>query len=91
MCSYLIKSAQGSSYERLYADGKIEYSAGTSYNPKVFNKFDVGLITRLGINIDNKLSFNFSFTRGFLRPYIFNSDELNYNEVFLVGLSYRIN
>ena len=92
MCSYLIKSAQGSSYERLFADGRrIDYSAGTSYNPKVFNKFDVGLIARLGMNIDDKLSFNFSFTRGFLRPYIFNSGELNYNEVFLVGLSYRIN
>jgi hypothetical protein len=91
ICSYLIKSAQGSSYKRFYADGKTEYSAGTSYNPKVFNKFDVGLIARLGMNIDDKLSFNFSFTRGFLRPYIFNSGELNYNEVFLVGLSYKIN
>lgn len=89
--SYLIKSAQGSSFERIYPDGSVQYSAGTSYNPKVFKKWDVGIIARLGLNINKKLAFNFSFTRGFLRPYIYNSGELNYNEVFLVGLSYKIN
>ncbi len=45
----------------------------------------------LDIKQREKLAFNFSFTRGFLRPYIYNSGELNYNEVFLVGLSYKIN
>lgn len=89
--SYLIKSAQGSSAEKTYSNGRVQYSAGTSYNPKVFKKFDIGIIARLGMKINNKLSFNFSFTRGFLRPYIYNSGELNYNEVFLVGLSYNIN
>lgn len=89
--SYLIKSAQGSSSERTYTDGRVQYSTGTSYNPKVFKKWDVGLIARLGWKVTDKLSFNFSFTRGFLRPYIYNSGELNYNEVFLVGLSYNIN
>jgi hypothetical protein len=89
--SYLIKSAQGSSTEKRFSDGRIQYSAGTSYNPKVFKKYDVGVIARIGMKITDKLSGNFTFTRGFLRPYIYNSGELNYNEVFLVGLSYTIN
>jgi hypothetical protein len=91
LSSYLIKSAQGSSTEKRFNDGRIQYSAGTSYNPNVFKKFDLGLIARIGMKITNKLSGNFTFTRGFLRPYIYNSGELNYNEVFLVGLSYTIN
>lgn len=89
--SYLIKSAQGSSTEKRFTDGRVQFTTGTSYNPKVFKKFDVGVIARVGMKITDKLSGNFTFTRGFLRPYIYNSGELNYNEVFLVGLSYTIN
>lgn len=91
ICSYLIKSGQGSSTEKHFTDGRVQYSTGTSYNPKVFKKFDAGVIARIGMKINNRLSGNLTFTRGFLRPYIYNSGELNYNEVFLVGLSYTIN
>lgn len=89
--SYLIKSAQGSAFVRNYTNGKIQDSRGTSYNPDVFKKFDIGLILRIGWEVRQNTYFNFSFTRGFTRPYIYNSGELNYNEVFLVGLSYKIN
>jgi hypothetical protein len=89
--SYLLKSSQGSAFVRNYTNGKIQDSRGTSYNPDVFKKFDVGLILRAGWKVRDDIFFNFSFTRGFIRPYIYNSGELNYNEVFLVGLSYKIN
>ncbi len=89
--SYLIKSAQGSAFIRDYANGKIQDSRGTSYNPNVFKKFDSGLIIRVAWEVRQNIFLNFSFTRGFIRPYIYNSGELNYNEVFLVGLSFKIN
>jgi hypothetical protein len=88
--SYLLKSSQGSAFVRYYTNGKIQDSRGTSYNPYVFKKFDLGLILKVGWKVKNNIFFNFSFTRGFIRPYIYNSGELNYNEVFLTGLSYKI-
>lgn len=83
--SYLIKSAQGSN--TIFNNNEHK---GTSYNPDVFNKYDVGFMLRLTWEINPNILFNFSFTRGFIRPYIYNSGELNYNEVFLIGLSYKI-
>ncbi len=89
--SYLLKSADGSASITQYTNGKTRDFRGTSYNPNSFKKFDSGLIIRVSLRVRENIFFNFSFTRGFIRPYIYNSGEINYNEVFLVGLSYKIN
>ncbi|HVA97576.1 MAG TPA: outer membrane beta-barrel protein [Bacteroidia bacterium] len=89
--SYLVKSAVGTASITKYANGKIQDFRGTSYEPNSFNKFDIGLIMRIDKEIRRNVFFTFSFMRGLIRPYIYNSGELNYNEVFLVGLKYKIN
>lgn len=89
--SYLIKSAVGNQTMNDYHDGRIMYLKGTSYQPKSFKKFDVGILVRVGTEFYNNCYFHITATQGFLRPYIYNSGELNYNTCFFVGLTYNFN
>lgn len=89
--SYLIKSAQGNQTKKDYHDGRISYAKGSSYNPKVFKKVDVGLLARVGYEFYHNCNVHFTFTQSFLRPYIYNSGELNYQTCFFIGLTYNFN
>lgn len=88
--NYLIKSAQGSSWTRTYISGAVQDYRGTSYNPNVFKKYDAGLVLRASAELRKNIYAHFTLTRGFIRPYVYKSGEVNYNEVFMVGLSYKL-
>lgn len=90
LASYLVKSSQGSAFIRRYYNGGIQDSRNTSYNSAEFKKFDAGIIFRIGMELRKNLFATATFTRGFIRPYIYQSGELNYNEVFMFGLSYKL-
>ena len=86
---FLVRTAQGSSWKRIYDNGAIQDYRSTSWNPNVFRRYDAGIMLRASAQLAKSLFGNFTFTRGFIRPYKYNSGEVNYNEVFMVGLSYK--
>ena len=90
IASYLVKSSEGSAFIRNYSNGSIQNIRNTNYDPTEFRKFDAGVIARIGVELMKNLSATATFTRGFIRPYKFNSGELNYNEVFMFGLMYKL-
>lgn len=87
--SYLVKSGQGTHISNDYGNGKIQQNIGSSYTPLNYNKIDVGVMLRIGCEIRKNIILNFSYTQGLIKPYVYPSGELNYNGVFLVGLSYN--
>jgi hypothetical protein len=88
--SYLLKSANGTISHSQYYLGNPQDFRGSSYNPDIYKKYDIGYVLRLSYEVRKNIQFNFSFTKGFIRPYIYNSGEVNFNEVLLFGFSYKL-
>ena len=85
----LFYASQGAATKRIYPDGSTIESRGTSpATPHVF-KHDLGLGLRLAYLLRKDLKATASMTRGFVRPYKYPSGELNFNTVFMFGLSYN--
>ncbi|MFA6925010.1 MAG: outer membrane beta-barrel protein [Bacteroidales bacterium] len=87
--SILLNCMEGLGFTDTYTNGSIKEIKGTISRPELYRKFDIGMLARIGTQIKKDLFLDISFTRGFRRVFIYNSDELNYNEVFMVGLNYK--
>jgi hypothetical protein len=85
----LFYASQGSATTRLYPDGTTIESRGTSPATLHVYKHDIGLGLRLAYLLRKDLKATATMTRGFVRPYKYASGELNFNMVFMFGLSYN--
>lgn len=88
--SYLLFSSKASSTKRTYPNGDVTEFRGSNIDTYSNKRYDVGVLLRFGYQIKNRINLNLTFTRGFIRPYIYPSGELNYNEVFMFGISYNL-
>jgi hypothetical protein len=54
-----------------------------------FKTFDIGINLGFDIRINRYFDFEFNATRGLIKPDKWNGNEINYQQMFLVGLRYR--
>ncbi|HWY11829.1 MAG TPA: outer membrane beta-barrel protein [Bacteroidia bacterium] len=89
--AYMVSSAQGALHTFDNGNGVLSENRGVNDNLINVRRFDVGMVLGFGYKITPRLKAFGTFTRGFIRPYKYDSQELIFNECFMFGFSYTFN